>query len=152
MWEPPPSCTPPCAASSGRGGLIGGAAFALTPVAALMFRFNNPDALLTLLLTITVYCVLRALDGAHTKWLVWAGVAVGFAFLTKTLQAFVILPPLALLYAVCAPTGLRRRLGQLLLSGLAMVVAGGWWVAVVELWRLPPARTSAARRTTPSWN
>lgn len=114
--------------------LLSGAAFALTPVAALMFRFNNPDALLTLLLTVTVYCVLRALDGARTKWLVWAGVAVGFAFLTKTLQAFVILPPLALLYAVCAPTPLRRRLGQLLLAGLAMVVAGGWWVAVVELW------------------
>ncbi|WP_412077335.1 ArnT family glycosyltransferase [Streptomyces xanthophaeus] len=115
-------------------GLLSGAAFALTPVAALMFRFNNPDALLTLLLTVTVYCLLRALDGAHTRWLVWAGVAVGLAFLTKTLQAFVILPPLALLYAVCAPTRLRRRLGQLLLAGLAMVVAGGWWVAVVELW------------------
>ncbi|MFE9631588.1 ArnT family glycosyltransferase [Streptomyces sp. NPDC006463] len=114
--------------------LLSGAAFALTPVAALMFRFNNPDALLTLLLTVTVYCVLRALDGARTDWLVWAGVAVGFAFLTKTLQAFVILPPLAVLYAVCAPTRLRRRLGQLLLAGLAMVVAGGWWVAVVELW------------------
>ncbi|UUU40945.1 glycosyltransferase family 39 protein [Streptomyces sp. NBC_00162] len=114
--------------------LLSGAAFALTPVAALMFRFNNPDALLTLLLTVTVYCVLRALDGARTKWLLWAGVAVGFAFLTKTLQAFVILPPLAVLYAVCAPTPLRRRLGQLLLAGLAMVVAGGWWVAIVELW------------------
>ncbi|MEV7580194.1 ArnT family glycosyltransferase [Streptomyces erythrochromogenes] len=114
--------------------LLSGAAFALTPVAALMFRFNNPDALLTLLLTVTVYCLLRALEGAHTRWLLWAGVAVGFAFLTKTLQAFVILPPLAVLYAVCAPTGLRRRLGQLLLAGGAMVVAGGWWVAVVELW------------------
>ncbi|MEU9083045.1 glycosyltransferase family 39 protein [Streptomyces sp. NPDC048357] len=114
--------------------LLSGAAFALTPVAALMFRFNNPDALLTLLLTVTVYCVLRALEGARTQWLVWAGVAVGFAFLTKTLQAFVILPPLALLYAVCAPTRLRRRLGQLSLAGLAMVAAGGWWVAIVELW------------------
>ncbi|MFB7463842.1 ArnT family glycosyltransferase [Streptomyces sp. NPDC056224] len=114
--------------------LLSGAAFALTPVAALMFRFNNPDALLTLLLTVTVYCVLRALDGARTGWLLWAGVAVGFAFLTKTLQAFVILPPLAVLYAVCAPTRLRRRLGQLLLAGLATVMAGGWWVAVVELW------------------
>ncbi|MFJ2596013.1 ArnT family glycosyltransferase [Streptomyces erythrochromogenes] len=114
--------------------LLSGAAFALTPVAALMFRFNNPDALLTLLLTVTVYCLLRALEGAHTRWLVRAGVVVGFAFLTKTLQAFVILPPLAVLYAVCAPTGLRRRLGQLLLAGGAMVVAGGWWVAVVELW------------------
>lgn len=114
--------------------LLSGTAFALTPVAALMFRFNNPDALLTLLLTVTVYCVLRALEGAHARWLVWAGVAVGVGFLTKTLQAFVILPPLAVLYAVCAPTRLRRRLGQLLLAGLAALAAGGWWVAVVEWW------------------
>ncbi|ATL28957.1 membrane protein [Streptomyces formicae] len=64
----------------------------------------------------------------------WAGVAVGFAFLTKTLQAFLILPPLAVLYAVCAPVRLRKRLGQLALSAGVMVVAGGWWVAVVELW------------------
>ncbi|WP_369377616.1 glycosyltransferase family 39 protein [Streptomyces sp. cg36] len=119
---------------SAAAGLIAGAVFALTPVAALMFRFNNPDALLALLMTVTVYCVLRALADARTKWLVWAGVAVGFAFLAKTLQAFLILPPLALLYAVCAPTALRRRLGQLALSGLAVLVSGGWWVAVVELW------------------
>ncbi|MFF5447356.1 glycosyltransferase family 39 protein [Streptomyces sp. NPDC012888] len=114
--------------------LLSGTVFALTPVAALMFRFNNPDALLTLLLTVTVYCVLRALEGARTGWLVWAGAALGLAFLTKTLQAFLVLPPLALLYAVCAPTRLRRRLGQLALAGLATVAAGGWWVAVVELW------------------
>lgn len=115
-------------------GLIAGAVLALTPVAALMFRFNNPDAILALLMTVTVYCVLRALEHGGTKWLVWAGVAVGIAFLAKTLQAFLILPPLAVLYAVCAPVRLRKRLGQLALSGLAMIVAGGWWVAIVELW------------------
>ncbi|WP_406507607.1 ArnT family glycosyltransferase [Streptomyces sp. NBC_00212] len=115
-------------------GLIAGAVLALTPVAALMFRFNNPDALLALLMTVTVYCVLRALEDARTKWLVWAGVAIGFAFLTKTLQAFLILPPLAVLYAVCAPTSVRRRLGQLALSTGVLVVSGGWWVAAVELW------------------
>ncbi|MFG2652745.1 ArnT family glycosyltransferase [Streptomyces sp. NPDC048436] len=115
-------------------GLIAGAVLALTPVAALMFRFNNPDALLALLMTVTVYCVLRALENGRTKWLVWAGVAVGVAFLAKTLQAFLILPPLAVLYAVCAPVRLRKRFGQLALSGLAMIVAGGWWVAIVELW------------------
>ncbi|MFJ6720693.1 ArnT family glycosyltransferase [Streptomyces sp. NPDC091259] len=114
--------------------LLSGTVFALTPVAALMFRFNNPDALLALLMTVTVYCVLRALDGARTGWIVAAGAAVGLAFLTKTLQALVILPPLAVLYAVCAPTRLRARLGQLLLAGITMAVAGGWWVAVVELW------------------
>ncbi|MFE3116063.1 ArnT family glycosyltransferase [Streptomyces niveus] len=119
---------------SAPAGLIAAAALALTPVAALMFRFNNPDALLALLMTVTVYCVLRALEGARTRWLVWAGVAMGFAFLTKTLQAFVILPPLALVYAVCAPTSVRRRVGQLAAAGLALVVSGGWWVAIVELW------------------
>ncbi|MFD5203950.1 glycosyltransferase family 39 protein [Streptomyces sp. NPDC058375] len=114
-------------------GLIAVGVFALTPVAALMFRFNNPDALLALLMTVTVWCVLRALEQGRTKWLLWAGVAVGLAFLTKTLQAFLILPPLAVLYAVCAPVPVRKRLGQLALSTLTMVVAGGWWVAIVEL-------------------
>ncbi|MFF8962016.1 ArnT family glycosyltransferase [Streptomyces globisporus] len=114
-------------------GLIAVAVFALTPVAALMFRFNNPDALLALLMTVTVWCVLRALERGRTTWLLWAGAAVGFAFLTKTLQAFLILPPLAVLYAVCAPVPVRKRIGQLALSALTMVVAGGWWVAIVEL-------------------
>ncbi|MEU9928854.1 ArnT family glycosyltransferase [Streptomyces anulatus] len=114
-------------------GLIAVGVFALTPVAALMFRFNNPDALLALLMTVTVWCVLRALEQGRTTWLLWAGAAVGFAFLTKTLQAFLILPPLAVLYAVCAPVPVRKRLGQLALSALTMIVAGGWWVAIVEL-------------------
>ncbi|MFD4232796.1 ArnT family glycosyltransferase [Streptomyces sp. NPDC058542] len=114
-------------------GLIAVGVFALTPVAALMFRFNNPDALLALLMTVSVWCVLRALEQGRTKWLLWAGVVVGFAFLTKTLQAFLILPPLAVLYAVCAPVPVPKRIGQLALSALAMVVAGGWWVAIVEL-------------------
>ncbi|MFJ6410835.1 ArnT family glycosyltransferase [Streptomyces hydrogenans] len=117
-------------------GLIAGTVLALTPVAALMFRFNNPDALLALLMTVAVYGVLRALERAEgaVKWLVLAGVAFGFAFLTKTLQAFLILPPLALVYAVCAPARPLRRLGQLGLAGLALIVSGGWWVALVELW------------------
>ncbi|MEU6950205.1 glycosyltransferase family 39 protein [Streptomyces sp. NPDC046316] len=117
-------------------GLIAGTVLALTPVAALMFRFNNPDALLALLMTVAVYCVLRALEDAKNgaKWLVWAGVAFGVAFLAKTLQAFLILPPLALVYAVCAPAGFGRRIGQLGLGGLAMIVSAGWWVALVELW------------------
>ncbi|QFZ75459.1 phospholipid carrier-dependent glycosyltransferase [Streptomyces fagopyri] len=115
-------------------GLIAGAVLALTPVAALMFRFNNPDAMLALLMTVTVYCVIRGLEDGRTKWLVRAGVAVGFAFLAKTLQAFLILPPLAVLYAVCAPVSLRKRFAQIGLSAGAMAVAGGWWVAIVELW------------------
>ena len=36
---------------SAQAALLGGAVVALTPVAAMMFRYNNPDALLALLLT-----------------------------------------------------------------------------------------------------
>ncbi|AKZ56706.1 putative integral membrane protein [Streptomyces ambofaciens ATCC 23877] len=115
-------------------GLIAGAVLALTPVAALMFRFNNPDALLALLMSVACWLVVRALEDGRTRWLVWAGAAIGFAFLAKTLQAFLILPALALVYGVCAPVRLRKRLAQLALAALAVVVCGGWWVAVVELW------------------
>ncbi|MDQ0600589.1 4-amino-4-deoxy-L-arabinose transferase-like glycosyltransferase [Streptomyces canus] len=115
-------------------GLIAGAVMALTPVAALMFRFNNPDAMLALLMAVACYFVVRALEDGRTKWLLWAGVAIGFAFLAKTLQAFLILPPLAIVYAVCAPVSLKKRLGQLAAATAAIIVSGGWWVAIVELW------------------
>ncbi|MFF8191381.1 ArnT family glycosyltransferase [Streptomyces bobili] len=115
-------------------GLIAGAVLALTPVAALMFRFNNPDAMLALLMAVACYLVVRALEDGRTKWLVWAGVAIGVAFLAKTLQAFLILPPLAIVYAVCAPVPLKKRFSQLALATAALVVSGGWWVAIVELW------------------
>ena len=118
---------------SAGAGLIAGAALALTPVAALMFRFNNPDALLALLLTLAGYATLRAQEQARTRWLLLAGACIGTAFLTKTLQAFLIVPALGLTYAVLAPTGVWRRVRQLALALLVTVVSGGWWVAVVEL-------------------
>ena len=113
---------------------LAGLVLALTPVAAVMFRFNNPDALLVLLLVVSAYAVTRALERASTAWLALAGAAIGLGFLTKMMQAFLVLPAFALVYLVAAPTTLRRRLRQLCVSGLALLVAGGWWVAIVELW------------------
>jgi 4-amino-4-deoxy-L-arabinose transferase-like glycosyltransferase len=115
-------------------GLLAGAALALTPAAALIFRFNNPDALLTLLLVAAAYCLVRALEQARTRWLLLAGSAVGFAFLAKMMQAFLPLPAFVLVYLVCAPTPLRRRLLQLIGALGALIVSAGWWIAVVELW------------------
>jgi 4-amino-4-deoxy-L-arabinose transferase-like glycosyltransferase len=114
-------------------GLLAGTAVALTPVAALMFRFNNPDALLVLLLTAATYATVRAIEDGRTRWLVLAGTLVGTGFLTKMLQAFLVVPALALVFLVTAPTPLRRRLLGLLAGGVALVVASGWWVAIVQL-------------------
>jgi 4-amino-4-deoxy-L-arabinose transferase-like glycosyltransferase len=114
-------------------GLIAGAVLALTPAAALMFRFNNPDALLVLLMTAAAYAVQRAIERDRTRWLVLAGLLLGFAFLTKMMQAFLVLPGFGLAYLWAGPTRLRRRLWQLL-AGLGGVIAGsGWWLAIAEL-------------------
>jgi 4-amino-4-deoxy-L-arabinose transferase-like glycosyltransferase len=114
-------------------GLAAGAMLALTPVAALMFRFNNPDALLVALLVAAAYCLTRAIEHARTRWIVACGAIIGFAFLAKMGQAFLVVPAFALAYVVAAPTSLRRRIGQLLAGLGALLVAAGWWVAIVAL-------------------
>ncbi|WP_214406676.1 ArnT family glycosyltransferase, partial [Pseudonocardia lacus] len=118
-------------------GLVAGALLALTPVAVLMFRFNNPDALLVLLMVAAAYATVRATERAGTRWLLLAGVLIGFAFLTKMAQAFLVLPAFVLAYLVCAPTGLWRRVRRLGGAAVAVVVSAGWYIAVVDLW---PAR------------
>lgn len=115
-------------------GLLAGLVLTLTPVAALMFRYNNPDALLVLLLVVAAYCIVRALDGRAVLWTSLAGVALGFAFLTKLLQAFLIVPVLALVVLVAVPGSVRRRLVALACGLIAMVVSAGWYIALVALW------------------
>ena len=95
--------------------LLAGAVFALTPVAALIFRFNNPDALLVLLLVAAAYCVQRACEKDSSRWwLIAAGILVGFGFLAKMLQAFLVLPGFAAAYLVAGQRRMRRRIGDLL--------------------------------------
>src|SRR3954449_9320395 len=50
---------------SANAALLAGAVLALTPVAVLMFRFNNPDALLILLLVAGAWAVTRAIDSVR---------------------------------------------------------------------------------------
>jgi 4-amino-4-deoxy-L-arabinose transferase-like glycosyltransferase len=122
-------------------GLLAGLVMALTPVAVLMFRFNNPDALLTLLLVGSAYATLRAAEpessGGTThpvRWLSLAGALVGLAFLTKMLQAFLVVPALGLVYLLVASAPWWRRMGHLLVGLAAMIASAGWWVAIVSLW------------------
>jgi 4-amino-4-deoxy-L-arabinose transferase-like glycosyltransferase len=120
--------------ASSTAGLVAGAAFALTPAAVLMFRFDNPDALLVLLMVTGAYAVTRALADGRTRWLVLAGSVIGLAFLTKMLQGFLVLPAFALTYLIAGPVPVRRRIGQVLAGTAAVLVAAGWWVLAVTLW------------------
>lgn len=114
-------------------GLLAGALLACTPVATLMFRFNNPDALLVLLLAVSAYALVRALESGSRWWMVGVGAAIGFGFLTKMLQALLVVPGFALVYLVAAPVALSSRVRHVLVAGVSMVLSTAWWVAIVEL-------------------
>src|SRR5690349_4795694 len=120
--------------SGPRVGLLAGAVLALTPVAALMFRFNNPDAVMVLLMTAAAYCTVRAVQLASSRWLALAAVALGFAFLAKMLEGLMVAPALAAAYLIAAPTTLRSRLRHVGVAAVAFVVSAGWFVVLTLLW------------------
>lgn len=119
-------------------GLFAGLLVTLTPVAALMFRFDNPDAMLVLLMTAAAYAVVRAVETTRgrvaLRWMLGAGLLIGFAFLTKMLQGLLVLPGLGLAYLVVARFSLKQRLAHLVVGLVGVVVGAGWLVALVSLW------------------
>ncbi len=114
-------------------GLVAALTMALTPAATLMFRFNNPDALMVFCYVVAAYFTVRATEAASRKWLALAGVAIGIGFLAKMLQAFVILPSLVIAYAIAAPATWRKKIVDLVVAFAAMVVSFGWYIAIVQL-------------------
>jgi 4-amino-4-deoxy-L-arabinose transferase-like glycosyltransferase len=117
------------------GGFVAGLALALTPITVGISRHNNPDALLVLCCVAALWCTVRALEGGRhsTRWLVGAGVCVGLGFETKMAVALMVVPGIVAAWLWIAPHGRRRALGELGLGGLAMVLVGGAWPALVEL-------------------
>ena len=113
--------------------IIAGLVTALTPAAVLIFRYNNPDALLTLLLVGGAWALVRALESDRLRWLALAGVLVGFAFETKLLQAYLVLPAFAITYAIAGRGSLRRRIVGLAVAAVSVTVASAWWIVPMTL-------------------
>lgn len=121
-----------------RAALLAALMLALTPVAVLMGRFDNPDALLVLLLVCAAWATTRAIETGRTRQLLLAGVLVGLAFNTKMLQAYLVLPALAVPYLYAGPGRVRRRLVQLLGAGAATLAVSAAWVSTMML--IPASR------------
>jgi len=122
-------------ARAAAAGLLAGAVLAGTPVVTLMARFDNPDALMMLLSVTAAYLLVRSLEapGGGGGWLLAGGTLLGLAFLTKLLQAWLIVPAFAVTALVAGAGPIGRRLARVVAAGVAMLVAAGWWVLVVQL-------------------
>src|SRR5215216_1879644 len=114
--------------------LAAGTALAITPVTVAIGRVNNPDALLVLLMVGAAYLLVRAVESGRTKHLVWCGVLVGLAFMTKMLQGWMIVPALGAAYLLAGPPALGARIRQLGLAAVAMVATSAAWPVAVSLW------------------
>ncbi len=112
--------------------LMGALCLAVFPAFVAVNRDNNPDALLILLMTLSCWIALRAIQSGRLRSIVLCGIFVALAFNTKTLAAYLVVPGIALGYLVCAPGPLGSRLAKLLLAGVVMAVVSIAWLSFVD--------------------
>ncbi len=113
--------------------LAGALALAVFPSFVAVSRDNGVDPLLILLMTLACAAGLWAAESGRWRALLCSAVLVGLAFNTKTLAAYLVVPGIALAFAVCAPGSLVRRIAQLAVAGLVMGAVSFSWITFVEL-------------------
>ncbi|MYR20245.1 glycosyltransferase family 39 protein, partial [Streptomyces sp. SID6137] len=113
--------------------LLAATAFLVTPVAVGLFRTSVEDPAFTLCLLLAAEATQRAARAGRPRPLLLAGVWVGAAFQAKMLEAWAVLPALALVYLVSAPLALRRRLAHLGLAALVTTAVSASWMLAVTL-------------------
>jgi len=115
-------------------GILAALVFLLSPATVALNRGNVPDTLMILLLLLAADATVRAIVTGGMRSLIWAGVLVGLAFQAKMIEAWLVLPALALAYLLAAHGGWRQRVVRLGLAGLVTVGVSLSWMLVVTLW------------------
>ncbi len=113
--------------------VAGALTLAVFPSFVAVSRENGVDPVLILLLILACGAGLRACETGRWRTLVSCGVLIGLAFNTKTLAAYLVVPPIAVAYFVCAPGRVLRRIWQIAVAALAMLLVSFAWIAFVEL-------------------
>ncbi|MFD9433182.1 glycosyltransferase family 39 protein [Streptomyces sp. NPDC060002] len=108
-------------------------ALTLTPITVAITRDTNPDPILVFLMLLGAAALLKSVRTGRLMPLVWSGVAIGFAFNTKMMQAYVVLPAFFLVYLWAANASLGKRIRNLAVGTVALIVSSAWWMVVVDL-------------------
>ena len=124
-------------------GLIAGLALAVMPISVVTNRNNTSDGVLVLVLLGAAWAVSVAAESGRLGPLLLGATLVGLGFNIKMLQAYLVVPPLALIYLVGAPIGWWRRIGRLLCAAAVLLVVSLAWVVAVDL--TPASRAALCR-------
>ncbi|MFE0928841.1 ArnT family glycosyltransferase [Streptomyces mutabilis] len=106
---------------------------ALTPITVAINRDNNPDTLLVFLMVGGAALGLRAVRDGRLLPLLGSAVCFGLAFNTKMLQGYIALPAVFVVYVYATNLGWAKRIRNLALAAVALVVSSFWWAAAVSL-------------------
>lgn len=105
---------------------------ALTPVTVVASRATTMDGLLTLVVLLSAWAVIKAVETGSLRWLLLGSVLLGLGFNIKMIEAYLILPALFLLYLRAAPHRRRVRVGHLVLATVVLLVISLSWSIIVD--------------------
>lgn len=113
--------------------LASAAALAATPIVAALAHSQIVDTWLMLLGVTAAWAWTLAVQSGRVGWLLLSGLFVGWAFNVKMVQAWGVLPALALTYWLFAPGTRGRRTVHVLAAGAVTAVVSLWWIIVATL-------------------
>jgi 4-amino-4-deoxy-L-arabinose transferase-like glycosyltransferase len=119
-------------------GLLAALALAVSPISVVTARYHTIDSTLALALLLGAWAVLRAAETGKLRWLLLCAVFVGLGFNIKMLEAYLVVPAFGLLYLLAAPKSIWKRIGNLALAALVLLVISLSWITAVDM--TPPSQ------------
>jgi 4-amino-4-deoxy-L-arabinose transferase-like glycosyltransferase len=114
-------------------GILSAVILVVSPATVTLDRGNISDTLMVLLLVLGADATVTAVRTGRWRNILFTGVWVGLAFQAKMVEAWLILPAVALVYFAAAPGDWRRRILRLGAMGLVTVVVSLSWMTLVTL-------------------
>jgi 4-amino-4-deoxy-L-arabinose transferase-like glycosyltransferase len=114
-------------------GIASAAALAFLPISVVTGRSDTMDSLAMALSVAAVWLTIRAAETERTRYVLAVGAVCGLAFEVKLFEGLIVVPALALLYWLAAPTSRGRRVQQLATAGAVLAVVALAWPLAVSL-------------------
>jgi 4-amino-4-deoxy-L-arabinose transferase-like glycosyltransferase len=114
-------------------GLIAAFVMAITPVFVATNRNNTMDGLLVFFLLLAAWAFIKATESGKLTWLLLGAFIVGLGFNIKMMQAFLPLPAFYALYFFGSKTGWLRKIINLGIATVLLIVVSLSWAVVVDL-------------------
>jgi 4-amino-4-deoxy-L-arabinose transferase-like glycosyltransferase len=114
-------------------GLVAAFVLVVTPVAIATDRNNTMDGMLVFTLLLAAWAFITATETGKARWLFLGAFIVGLGFDIKMLQAFLPLPAFYTLYFLGSKTGWWRKVLNIGISGIILLVVSLSWAVIVDL-------------------